>query len=742
MTYYTAPGTLLADEASVSLPRTRAMLAAIRRHRDFEVIELRAWENNGAWTEGIVVEVCCDSVPHNNRYDIRFRERLYIIVEEGHDHVPSVDALRHGFPRLAHQYQTLRGSPARLCLYNESFLEILRTWTPERHLHRIQWWLVKSARGELHPADQPLENLFFATGFELVLPWNLKQLRKAETRLAVSKVAERANGATFRLHPRFDDDDGMVLVEMEIAPFVAGAVEFNCATLGDLSDVLASRGSDVLSALKPALRELVGSNGPKPNVETVPTMLLVHAPVCRHDGADPEGVQHFAFLLSQSPLEVGLAAGALVKHEGTIYSSEIELQPQVHDEWRALAISAIDIVPELTAEKARLYNGTVEASPTGVVLGAGTLGSAILNLWGRSAWGQWTVIDRDHVRPHNISRHVAFNAQIGKDKVRVVAELQQLALHGAHDFETVTGDPLADTDGAVASRIAAADVVIDATAAVDYGRLVSQREDWPRHASVYLTPSASAVVSLVEDADRDITLRTLEAQYYRAVATASWGQTHLGLPPGQFWSGASCRDLSAVMSYAQVMGHASTLANQLPSLIASPNASIRIWQRDEHGGVAVHDVPVAEEIEHVSGGISVCWDQGLEAELRQLRQGALPNETGGVLLGYWDFNRGTLVIAAALPAPRDSKATPGGFERGVEQLAEAVKEAGRRTAGMLGYVGEWHSHPRGHGAAPSYDDIVQLVHLAVGMAYDGLPAAQVIVGERTTEVTLSALVDD
>jgi hypothetical protein len=36
----------------------------------------------------------------------------------------------------------------------------------------------KSARGELQPADQPVEHLFFASKYELVLPWNLAEFRK------------------------------------------------------------------------------------------------------------------------------------------------------------------------------------------------------------------------------------------------------------------------------------------------------------------------------------------------------------------------------------------------------------------------------------------------------------------------------------------------------------------------------------------------------------------------------------
>jgi hypothetical protein len=72
-------------------------------------------------------------------------------------------------------------------------------------------------------------------------------------------------------------------------------------------------------------------------------------------------------------------------------------------------------------------------------------------------------------------------------------------------------------------------------------------------------------------------------------------------------------------------------------------------------------------------------------------------------------------------------------------LAEAVKDAAKRTAGMVGYVGEWHSHPPGHSASPSRHDLVQLVHLALGMADDGLPAVQLIVGEQDLQILQGAV---
>ena len=148
----------------------------------------------------------------------------------------------------------------------------------------------------------------------------------------------------------------------------------------------------------------------------------------------------------------------------------------------------------------------------------------------------------------------------------------------------------------------------------------------------------------------------------------------------------------------------------------------------------MHDVPVLPERRISLDDLAVFIDDGVEQKLRELRRQGFPNETGGVLLGYYDFNIKAVVIVTGLPAPPDSKASRDSFERGIAGLAEAVKDASVRTAGMVSYIGEWHSHPPGHSASPSGHDLMQLIQLALGMSDDGLPAVQLIVGEHDLQV--------
>ncbi|MFK9903114.1 hypothetical protein ACJEPZ_29480, partial [Klebsiella pneumoniae] len=66
-----------------------------------------------------------------------------------------VHALRKDFPVLSHQHAGEPGSPRILCLYEVSWSAVERSWTPERFLERIFWWLRESAELHLHREDQP-----------------------------------------------------------------------------------------------------------------------------------------------------------------------------------------------------------------------------------------------------------------------------------------------------------------------------------------------------------------------------------------------------------------------------------------------------------------------------------------------------------------------------------------------------------------------------------------------------------
>ena len=734
----------LTDTELLSLPRARALVAAVRDASDFTLVQLLSHTVPGVpRIEVLVVNVECDGVPSRNPAGIQYRERLALYVPEDPGALVEVLALRKSFPVLMHQNHGTRDGAASLCLYFEPTQTVMRTWTPQRFLRRIQWWLEQSAKGELHPADQPVEHLFFASKYELALPWNLEALRAtAGMKMAVARSKARPDGGgTFFLRPVGNggtEPAGLAsLIELTLPPVVQGFVERDPSTLGGLADMLSHRGVQLLPSLIAALTEGVGSLGAPAGTAESFVVIVVHIPLVRESGGAVQQVSRRAFLIQGDVRELGVKAGALYMLDKK-YFVEVQgsmLARATATEWMSEPIFPMSVLQFPDSAAARKQSSIHVEGPRAALVGAGSLGSAMLNLWARAGWGQWSVIDKDHVKPHNLVRHAAFSLHVGELKCDVVSELCEAATDGAATVTAVRGDACDDDVPAVKEALNAGSLVVDASAALDYPRQVSFQDALPRHVTVFVTPAGNGAVLMFEDKARSMRLRTLEAQYYRALIRQAWGERHLEGNLGTYWSGASCRDISVAMPYSRIAVHASTLAEQVMFRAQSDEACIRVWERNpDTGGVSVHDVVPEVERRLDFGDLAVFYDDGLAAHLKALRLAALPNETGGVLLGYHDFNVGAVVLVDALPAPSDSHASPGSFERGTAGLAKAVQDASARTAGIVGYVGEWHSHPRGHSARPSRDDLIQLAELSLGMHGDGLPALQLIVGENDIQV--------
>ena len=175
--------------------------------------------------------------------------------------------------------------------------------------------------------------------------------------------------------------------------------------------------------------------------------------------------------------------------------------------------------------------------------------------------------------------------------------------------------------------------------------------------------------------------------------------------------------------------HAAIGANAIKNTIENSDAIVSVWRTDEQGNVKRVDVKLESVIRHKIHGWTVMSDWGLIKKLDVLRESKLPNETGGVLLGSYDLSRKIIYIVDALPSPRDSTEWPALYIRGRKGLRNKVEEVEAKTHGMLGYIGEWHSHPKGARIAASSDDIKVFAWLTEIMMADGLPPTMMIAGD-------------
>lgn len=728
-------------ESSLTLPRARALHDAVRHHKDYALVETlhKKTQTGELSSEVLVVEVSCDGIPPSNLVGIDFTERLAFCVPKNPQALIEVLALRRGFPLLMHQNFVLPDEPPNLCLYQEPPRSVARTWTAPSFLKRIQFWLEHSARGTLHSADQPVEQLFFESPFKLVLPWNIDSLlADPNTHFSILKGPDRKEGgATLFLDSSSDKkpEKHISIVNISLPTVVHGRIESDCGNIGQLADVLSRKGVDLVSSLTAEAEARVGA-GIEESKDGQHTVILLHIPVSRAEGEAPSRVVQKAYLLLVGMLKLGEAMGILcsLKQDKVIrYYRDLKIgviEQPTDAGWRNHPVLPMEVLRCIDRPAARFQSGVTTEGPSGALIGAGALGSALLDMWMRSGWGEWSVIDNDYIKPHNLVRHQAEAWSIGMSKAEVASIQINQVMQGAAKAKAVHADVCELTDLEVLEVLRSSTLVVDASTTLDYPRLASVQDNVGRHASVFVTPSGGASALLLEDAERKTRLRTLEAQYYRAILSEEWGKAHLEDNLGSFRSGASCRDISFVMPYSSIVGHAATIADQILRLSSADQAAIRIWSQDPiSGAVTVHYVEARTELLLPFSSLDLSIDAGVYDKMLILRNKHLPVETGGILLGYYDFNVNSVVVVDALPAPRDSKASNGSFERGLDGVMEAVIEAGRRTAGIVGYIGEWHSHPKGYSAAPSCDDKYQLVYLTQGLAMEGLPAVVLIVSD-------------
>lgn len=113
--------------------------------------------------------------------------------------------------------------------------------------------------------------------------------------------------------------------------------------------------------------------------------------------------------------------------------------------------------------------------------------------------------------------------------------------------------------------------------------------------------------------------------------------------------------------------------------------------------------------------MTALWiDHGTLDHLTESGRTALPRETGGLLLGH--FANGEPIVTLA-PAVLDRRATRVRYRRDAPAAASTLgHHVAADESGLLGYLGEWHTHPLLMG--PSRIDRQAISSLAAECGHD------------------------
>lgn len=412
-------------------PETAALLKACRASSYIDHREVRCESSDQTRTEYIVIDAGDGTVDSGNPGGIRRQERLAIGVNPECRVPVLVYTLRKDFPALSHQHPSLPDRPRVLCLYDATWATVQRGWTPERFIARMFWWLRESAQLKLHRDDQPLEQLFYMSPYQLILPANYVDY--AEPGSQTFTLMEVSSG------PKVDPFESVILkaipsdqshqaIPMRLVSIVVAAVDSTTVVgipgaLGGLQDQLEAWGSDLYKPLYDAIFDAIPDGVTQTKVKGEGILIILWVPRTR-DG-EPERMDVIGYVLDSSPFDLASAFDMLgPPDEKGLCMRAAVIGGSARTVWRELPLILVEVRSALTASSARDMSGVADETAhfNGILAGVGALGSALADLWIRQGWGQWTFVDSDRVMPHNLSRHVALDSHVGQQKVTVMRD--------------------------------------------------------------------------------------------------------------------------------------------------------------------------------------------------------------------------------------------------------------------------------------------------------------------------------
>jgi Prokaryotic E2 family A/ThiF family/Prokaryotic homologs of the JAB domain len=748
-TWFEAPG-LLVPRTALTTDKARAFVQHLEAGADpySRIIESRV----GTGIEVVVFETEVSVPQGGSRYDIEKLERIAVVFNAADDRLPEILALRTTFPRLSHQNLRDEEFPRSLCITDLKYDELRRRSTPRLLVQLIRIWLERAALGHLHQEDQPLEPFFQGVPVPFLVPRDVFSRDSALLHVQLVPDGDESPGGAFVATAAGEMGD--LQVEDRKKKTLALAIRTNATehgvirqqprTLEDLVSALDQIGFDLLSELRRKLRAWKdGSANSEAHLSRLALILWIPKKR-RADDARVEAMDSFSLITGKTVLEVGEDVGAweIQTIGGVPQPAAIVLigdGPANDHRGADIPVSLLPVSFHFDRRMAATMSGGTPSEDQVLVVGVGAIGSHVANNLARSGFGRLTLVDDDKLLPHNLSRHILGGSSVGLSKARALAtELSGLFIE---DVSSVAM-PLnvlsrqSDDREKIERAIKQANLVLDLSASVAVARFLAHADSDARRLSAYVNPSGTDLVMLAEDSDRHRTLHDLELQFYRALAEEDALSGHYQSDGERLRYGQGCRDVSVVLPNERIALHGAIASAAIRTL--GTEAAITIWRANTDG--TVDRVEVAPSIVHrgTIGDWTVALDEHLVETLYRARSAKLPNETGGVILGAHDLDHRTIHLTVGLQSPTDSTEWPNLYIRGARDLSRTVALYKRRTDGMLGYVGEWHSHPSGCGSSPSTLDRQALANVAVELSADGLPALTLIVGERDLTVLLQS----
>ncbi|GAA5494093.1 hypothetical protein Rhal01_00249 [Rubritalea halochordaticola] len=668
-------------------------------------------------------------LPSQPRVDIHKSEEVSIFFDV-HDEVePKVKIVRKDFPLIAHVNPLHdKGESKVICLYDSPWQDRRLVWNAAEFFERIYMWLQDAAKGILHRPDQPLEPFLTGSTLNALLPkFILEAISGTSGKVSEYYFKKTGNSDLIFWIPAAKDDAVAVkanILTIKSKPKVHGHIKSLPLNLFELSELLDEGLEEIVS--------LVSDNVKSATPEDDGILLLyIEFPLKRSEKEEVELIDRRLFIFGNSLYEVGDKLGVFSSH-GEYVVPIVGEKTSISDEvLQKIPILPMTIIEDLSRDKAQQYGGIEEGNCKTMLIGCGALGSQVHMNLVRVGFGQWCVVDHDHLLPHNLVRHSANSIFLGYSKSYITAT-QSSYITWDHGTRHLVCDILKDAgiNDKLTSEYEHAEFIFDCSASTAVARHLALDVDCDaRRASSFIGAGLNSLFFVGEDKGRHSRLDWLEMLVYREALYSDSVSKALANNITKVPYGITCRDISVQLPQDIVAIMAGISSKVFRKYTNTSNALALAYCIEDDDSISCTHIKPTNPIFNRNGGWDIVYDDYLIDKLSSLRQERLPSETGGILVGSHDMLRKIIYIVDALPAPADSVESPASFIRGVKDLKAATNDIRSRTSDSLHYVGDWHSHPKGCSPQPSPTDHLALTEFQKRARLAAIPVTMLIVGD-------------
>jgi proteasome lid subunit RPN8/RPN11 len=416
----------------------------------------------------------------------------------------------------------------------------------------------------------------------------------------------------------------------------------------------------------------------------------------------------------------------------------------------------------LTPEAAKAISGLANHENPGriLLLGSGALGSKIALHFGRAGHTAITPVDFDSLAPHNLVRHALLSEHIGQNKAEGLVRSIDSIFENVPEASAPLYDKVSALDwlkGDRRSGLEQHELLIDATASgMVFEALI--RSDLPTQLKVAragIADLGKLGILMIEGRQRNprvddlnVLLTDMAVDHFPIRQWLQREKEQLEEGVGAIFEaisiGMSCASDTMRLADDVVSWHASTFSLALRELPRTPNHGFLVlnYTSEANGSEAL----VSERIKAIPVVVAsalclkgwqmrgrAAWQVRIAAhvvrDMHRRLKAAAPRETGGLMVGLIHPKRRIIYVTRLVVAPADSEASSAWFKRGTFKLPESISEIRKASGDLLGYIGDWHTHPRGSGRI-SETDVKAMMKTKRKFDTAGLPTFILIVSHK------------